>query len=163
VSLKVQSRVRKRRLVPVAPPPTSLAVTAAMRGNRKVNTKPELVVRRVLYRLGYRYRLHVPELPGRPDIVFPRMRCAIQVRGCFWHQHSDRRCPLRSKPRSNVNYWNAKLARNVERDIEQDAQLTACGWQVLTVWECETTNEDSLRRKLQRLLARAYYSARKAD
>jgi DNA mismatch endonuclease, patch repair protein len=122
-----------------------------MRGNRRSDTKPELIVRRALHRLGYRYRLHVSELPGRPDIVLPRMRCAIQVRGCFWHQHPDRRCPLRSKPRSNVSYWNAKLARNVERDAEQDAKLRSMGWRVLTIWECEVTNKDLLRRKLQRL------------
>lgn len=154
MSPKTRSRVDRGRLVPAAPPPTSAAVTAAMRGNRRTNTKPELIVRRALHGLGYRYRLHVNELPGRPDIVLRRLRCVIQVRGCFWHQHFDRRCPLRSKPRTNVNYWNMKLARNVERDAEQDARLTACGWQVLVIWECDTANEDLLRRKLQNLLSR---------
>jgi DNA mismatch endonuclease, patch repair protein len=148
-------RVRRgagRRLIPLAPPPSSLAISAAMRGNRSADTKPELIVRRTLHRLGYRYRLHVSGLPGRPDIVLAGIRRVIQIRGCFWHQHSDRACPLRSRPRSNVAYWNAKLDRNVERDKEQDAQLCVLGWRVLTIWECETTSERLLRRKLRRFL-----------
>jgi DNA mismatch endonuclease (patch repair protein) len=123
-----------------------------MRGNRRADTKPELIVRRILHRLGYRYRLHVQNLPGKPDIVLPRLRWVIQVHGCFWHQHSDRLCPLRSKPRSNVDYWNAKLARNIKRDKEQDEQLATLGWLVLTVWECETADRVSLSAKLQSLL-----------
>jgi DNA mismatch endonuclease, patch repair protein len=148
------SYTKAKRAVPPAPVPTSLVVTAAMRGNRRVDTKPELAVRKELRRLGYRYRLHVSFLPGRPDIVFTRMRCVIQVRGCFWHQHAARHCPLRSRPRSNVSYWTAKLSRNVQRDKEQDAQLIASGWQVLTIWECETTETVSLRRKLKHFLKR---------
>jgi DNA mismatch endonuclease, patch repair protein len=153
VSLKLRNgNFRRTRLVPAAPNSTSSAVTAAMRGNRRKDTKPELIVRRELHSLGYRYRLHVSHLPGRPDIVFTRARCAIQVRGCFWHQHLDARCPLRSKPRTNVTYWDAKLSRNVQRDNEQDALLIASGWRVFTVWECETGDRASLCRKLNNFL-----------
>jgi DNA mismatch endonuclease, patch repair protein len=143
------------RLVPPAPAPTNPAVTAVMRGNRAANTKPELIVRRILHRLGYRFRLHVSSLPGRPDIVVPGRRCVIQVRGCFWHQHADRQCPLVSTPHSNVDYWGAKLKRNVDRDREQDVVLATLGWRVFTVWECETANTDALCTQLKALIASA--------
>lgn len=146
------NRHEKRRLVPISPPPSSAGVTAAMRGNRRTDTKPEWFVRRLLYSLGYRYRLHAQSLPGKPDIIFSRKRCAIQVRGCFWHQHPSSSCPLRSRPRSNTSYWNAKLDRNVARDRERDAQLRALGWRVLTIWECECNIASKLGSKLERFL-----------
>ena len=126
-----------------------------MRGNRGTNTKPELIVRRALHRLGYRYRLHATDLPGKPDIVFRRQRCVLQVRGCFWHQHLAAHCSLRSKPRSNVKYWNAKLARNVARDREQDIQLRALGWRVFAIWECETKDEETLRAAITRFAGKS--------
>lgn len=141
-----------RRLVPAAPKPTSTAVTAAMRGNRRINTKPELSVRRLLHQLGYRYRLHRRDLPGKPDIVFSRRRVAIQVQGCFWHQHSNANCPLTSKPRSNTDYWNAKLGRNIIRDRESERRLRELGWHVLVVWECETLEPGRLGVKLEKYL-----------
>lgn len=125
-----------------------------MRGNRGTNTKPELIVRRILHALGYRYRLHAAELPGRPDIKFSRRRCVIWIHGCFWHQHSDPNCPLRSKPSSNVGYWNAKLARNDARGREQEAQLDELGWRTLTIWECETSDSGALTFKLKSFLGR---------
>ena len=119
-----------------------------MRGNKSVDTRPELTVRRLLYRLGYRFRTHLPGLPSRPDVAFPARRKIIQVHGCFWHQHTDPSCPLRTRPRSNRNYWEAKLTRNVERDDEQLATLEAAGWQVLTLWECCCHDEAELTQRL---------------
>lgn len=145
-------RARRHRLVPLAPSPSNPAVTAAMRGNRRTDTTPELRIRRLLHSLGYRYRLHVAVLPGKPDIVFPRRRCVIQVHGCFWHQHADPKCPLKSRPKSNVTYWNAKLNRNVFRDREHEQQLRMLGWRILIVWECECQNTERLRIRLQRFL-----------
>ncbi|MFZ1990402.1 MAG: very short patch repair endonuclease [Alphaproteobacteria bacterium] len=138
---------RKRR-VPRAPPPTSEGASAAMRGNKKTDTKPELIVRRLLHKLGYRFRLHARDLPGNPDIVFRSWKIAIFVHGCFWHQHSDPNCPLRSEPRSNTLYWKAKLARNVERDAETSKKLKKAGWKCLVVWECETQDTEALRSRL---------------
>jgi DNA mismatch endonuclease (patch repair protein) len=123
-----------------------------MRGNRKTGTRPEMVVRRLLHAMGYRYRLHAKDLPGRPDVVFRKRRLAIQVHGCFWHQHEDPACPLRSKPRSNSGYWDAKLARNVARDREAQARLTAMGWRVEMVWECECRNTAGLAERLREVL-----------
>lgn len=148
-------RSRSRRLVPVAPSPTSPAVAAAMRGNKRTNTKPELVIRRLLHALGYRYRLHPPDLPGKPDIVFRSRRSIVQVHGCFWHQHPDPSCSLRSKPRSNRRYWNAKLGRNVERDRDHEARLRSLGWRVFTVWECQCSEPQHLTRQLQKFLSRS--------
>lgn len=106
-----------------------------MSGIRSKDTKPEMQVRRFLHAAGFRYRLHVKELPGRPDIVLPKYRTVIQVHGCFWHRHSG--CRLAAMPASNVEMWAAKFARNVERDREVERQLMEMGWRVLTVWECD--------------------------
>src|SRR5258708_4764953 len=117
---------------------TQEQLSAHMRRIRKKDTKPELVVRRLSYGLGYHYRLHRRDLPGTPDLVFPRLRKVIFVNGCFWHQHS---CRLGAKqPSANPEYWGPKLARNVERDAAAKRQLAAMGWEVLTVWECQTTD-----------------------
>lgn len=106
-----------------------------MSGIRGKDTKPEMQVRRFLHAAGFRYRLHVKDLPGRPDIVLPKYRAVIQVHGCFWHRHPG--CRLAATPASNVEMWAAKFARNVERDKEVECQLTEMGWRVLTVWECD--------------------------
>ncbi len=97
------------------------------------NTKPELRVRAALFAAGYRYRLHRKDLPGSPDIVLPRHRMAVFVHGCFWHGHA---CSKGRRPASNIGFWNAKLDRNMVRDRQNQADLEAAGWHVITVWEC---------------------------
>ncbi|MCZ0952171.1 MAG: very short patch repair endonuclease [Rhodospirillaceae bacterium] len=104
---------------------------------RSKGTKPEMTVRRLLHSMGYRYRLHVAGLPGKPDIVFPARRKVVEVRGCFWHQHKDPGCAIARRPKTNRNYWLPKLERNVERDANHESELRALGWDVLVVWECE--------------------------
>lgn len=113
--------------------------SAVMRAVRAKDTKPELVVRRLLHRLGYRFRLHAPDLPGRPDLVFRKQRVAVFVHGCFWHSHQCRKG--RQRPLTNAARWQAKLDRNVERDREVTRELEAQGWTVVTVWECEPPEE----------------------
>ena len=103
------------------------------------NTAPELVVRRGLHRLGFRFRLHRKDLPGRPDVVLPRHHAVIFVHGCFWHGHEG--CPYFRLPKTNTDFWKAKIVRNVERDAEIVARLVAQGWRVLTVWECMTRGQ----------------------
>lgn len=142
------------RRVPRAPPPLSAAASASMRGNKRADTRPEMIVRRLLHRLGYRYRTHVKELPGRPDLVFSRRRIVVQVHGCFWHQHPDPRCPLRSRPKGNADYWRAKLDRNVERDAEQAREIAERGWTTVIVWECDCLDEVQLSRDLIAKLGR---------
>ncbi len=138
--------------VPRAPPPSSQAASAAMRGNKKTNTRPELVVRRIAHRLGARYRLHGRGLPGRPDLVLPRRRLLIFVHGCFWHAHDPEACALRRRRPPSGAYWTAKLARNVERDRETRAGLEHDGWRVEVIWECETRDPDLLEERLAALL-----------
>ena len=102
---------------------------------RSKNTKPEMIVRKYLHGQGFRYRLHVKDLPGKPDIVLPRVKTAILVHGCFWHQHPG--CSKASLPTSNREFWVDKLSRNVERDGEKKKQLVELGWKVIEIWECE--------------------------
>jgi DNA mismatch endonuclease (patch repair protein) len=114
------------------------------------DTGPELIVRRILFRLGYRYRLNSKRLPGRPDIVFPGWKLAIFVHGCFWHGHG---CPKGNAPKSHLEYWGPKLRTNRERDAAQVSALKALGWSVLTIWQCETADEEALRRTLRGFLS----------
>jgi DNA mismatch endonuclease (patch repair protein) len=123
--------------------------SAQMSRIQGTNTKPELFVRRILYRSGYRYRLHVASLPGRPDVVFKSRRKVVFVHGCFWHQHSG--CTDASLPKSRARFWRRKLRRNAQRDEEQRRALVASDWKVLVVWECELANP-SLSRRLIRFL-----------
>lgn len=116
---------------------------------RSKDTKPEMLVRRLVHGLGYRYRLHRRDLPGTPDLVFPSRRKAVFVHGCFWHQHD---CPRGSRPSSNKAFWNAKLRRNVENDRRNLAALADAGWSVLVIWECETTPLDTLRARIKSFL-----------
>lgn len=116
-----------------------------MRAVKSRDTKPEMAVRRLLHRMGYRYRLHRPGLPGKPDIVFPGRRKVIFVHGCFWHGHD---CARGARvPASNTGYWMAKIGRNVARDQTTLKQLVASGWAVLILWECElgTALEERLK------------------
>ena len=102
---------------------------------RSKDTGPEVAVRRELWRRGYRYRLNVRKLPGTPDIVLPRYRTAIFVNGCFWHGHEG--CPKYTVPKTNVEFWKDKVARNRERDLLNTQRLETIAWNVITVWECE--------------------------
>ncbi|MBN8484359.1 MAG: DNA mismatch endonuclease Vsr [Sphingomonadales bacterium] len=113
---------------------------------RAKDTKPEMIVRRLLHRADYRYRLHRHDLPGKPDIVFGSRRKAIFVHGCFWHQHSDTACLDGRRPKSNTDYWNIKLARNIERDERNRAALMGQGWDILVIWECEVRDPNLLDR-----------------
>ncbi len=110
---------------------------------RKRDTRPELAVRRAFHAQGLRFRLHRKDLPGTPDLVLPRRRLAVLVHGCFWHQHPG--CKLARTPRANTSYWGPKLARNVERDMRAQEDLSRLGWSVLVVWECEAGNKDRLQ------------------
>ena len=116
---------------------------------RSKDTKPELVVRSIVHRLGYRFRLHRKDLPGRPDIVLPRHRKIILVQGCFWHGHT---CKLASKPKANSSYWAGKIAGNSARDARNIALLRDAGWQVMEVWECDVRKAVGLEEKLLRFL-----------
>lgn len=111
-----------------------------MRAVRSKDTKPELIVRRLVHSLGFRFRLHRRDLPGSPDLVFPGRHKAIFVHGCFWHGHDCARG--NRKPVANADYWHAKIRRNVERDIRNESALRRDGWDVLTIWECETKIRD---------------------
>ncbi len=115
---------------------------------RAKNTKPEIAVRRALHRLGYRFRLHDTNLPGRPDIVLPRHRLVIEVKGCFWHGH---RCLKGRVPRSHRAYWLEKIKGNKARDKRNARRLRAMGWRVRTIWECDVRrwSPDELAARLQ--------------
>lgn len=102
---------------------------------RPINTEPEQLVRQYLWHRGFRYRFYVKELPGSPDIVLPKYRTVIFVHGCFWHGHKD--CKYYTVPKTNTEFWKAKVARNQERDQEVWRQLEAKGWFVIIVWECQ--------------------------
>ncbi len=109
---------------------------------RGKDTKPEMLVRRLLHRLGYRFLLHRRDLPGTPDLVFPSRRAALFVHGCFWHRHEG--CRRATTPKTRVEFWQAKFRRNVERDGANYALLEIAGWKVILVWECETTDPAAL-------------------
>ncbi len=126
---------------------------------RATNTKPEILVRRTLYALGYRFRLYGKNLPGKPDIVLPRHRAVIFVHGCFWHHHAD--CAKSRLPATNVKFWKAKILRNVQRDKKILSGLRRFGWRVMIVWECET-KEGKFTKKLIRFLERNRLSIRKS-
>lgn len=119
------------------------AMMARIRGR---DTAPELAVRRIAHRMGLRFRLHHKNLPGRPDLVFPKHRLAVFVHGCFWHRHKG--CRFASNPKSRITFWNEKFAANVARDARQEAALKELGWSVLVIWECETRNETAVERRL---------------
>lgn len=115
------------------------------------NTLPEIRVRQVLHRLGYRFRIHRKDLPGKPDIVLPKLETVIFVHGCFWHGHT---CCDGRRPKTNTDYWNQKLDRNIQRDREHAKLLRVLGWRRVVVWECETLNTSRLEIRLCALLCR---------
>lgn len=129
------------------PPEKRRALMSKIKG---VNTAPEMIVRRLAFSMGYRYRLHGKNLPGRPDLVFPGRKSVVFVHGCFWHQHKG--CKKATMPQTRTEFWSKKLNRNVERDVEVLNALTKLGWRVLTIWECETKEPEQLAKRLSEFL-----------
>jgi DNA mismatch endonuclease (patch repair protein) len=135
-----------------------LSLTERMQRIRKTNTKPEMIVRRLVHAMGYRYRLHQSKLPGSPDMVLARHRKVILVHGCFWHRHDC--ADGRKLPRSKPEYWGPKLEGNRRRDKLSVALLHKLGWGVLVVWECETRDSGQLKKTLAGFLRSLERSAR---
>jgi DNA mismatch endonuclease (patch repair protein) len=106
------------------------------------NTKPEMIVRSLLHKLGYRFRLHRKDLPGKPDIVLPRYKSVIFVHGCFWHRHKG--CKNATSPKTKIIFWREKFKANVERDRKVQKELNSMGWSILIIWECETSDIGSV-------------------
>jgi DNA mismatch endonuclease (patch repair protein) len=123
--------------------------SAMMSRVKNANTKPEVRVRQMLHRLGYRFRLHGKKLPGSPDIVLPKYRKVIFVHGCFWHGHT---CSKGKRPATRVEFWNEKLDRNLARDSQAQQELRALGWSYLVVWECQLKDETALTKTLETFL-----------
>jgi len=115
------------------------------------DTAPEKIVRSILHRLGYRFRLHKNKLPGRPDVVLPKHQTIVFVHGCFWHRHKN--CKDATMPKTRREWWQAKLEGNAARDRRNQSALRHAGWRVLTVWECETLKPEKLKRRLERRLS----------
>jgi DNA mismatch endonuclease (patch repair protein) len=118
---------------------------------RTRDTAPEMLVRSILHRLGYRFRLHDRRLPGSPDIVLPRFQTVIFVHGCFWHSH---RCRRGKTPTTNVRFWSKKLRRNKQRDVRVRRELTHKGWRVIVIWQCELRNTRKLESQIRSLKIR---------
>ncbi|WP_338309433.1 very short patch repair endonuclease [Bradyrhizobium sp. TM233] len=121
--------------------------SAHMARIRRSNTKPELIVRKLLHRLGYRFRIQLQGVPGRPDIAFPGRRKVIYVHGCFWHAHEN--CPISRIPKSRTEFWQTKFAANRERDRRLETLARKAGWSCLVVWECELKHEEELAPRLK--------------
>jgi DNA mismatch endonuclease (patch repair protein) len=119
---------------------------------RGQGTKPEMIVRRLVHGMGFRYRLHSRELPGTPDLVFPGRGKAIFVHGCFWHRHPDPSCKLARMPKSRLDFWQPKLQGNRARDLRHRRELEALGWRILVVWECQMRDKEQLENKLRDFL-----------
>lgn len=116
-----------------------------MRAVKSKNTSPEKRVRSTAHRLGLRFRLHRKDLPGSPDLLFPKKKTALFVHGCFWHRHEN--CARATTPKTNVDFWREKFRRNVERDRETRRKLEETGWRVLVIWECETKNQEFIEKE----------------
>jgi DNA mismatch endonuclease (patch repair protein) len=123
---------------------------ALMARVRATGSKPEVAVRRAAHALGYRFRLHQRDLPGTPDLVFPRHRKAIFVHGCFWHRHPG--CSRTTSPKTRAAYWEEKFQANIARDVARLAELRELGWDVLVVWECDTFDQAALSERLRSFL-----------
>ncbi|MBY5839832.1 DNA mismatch endonuclease Vsr [Rhizobium leguminosarum] len=118
---------------------------------RPTDSKPEMLVRRAAHGLGFRYRLHVRTLPGKPDLVFPRLRKVVFVHGCFWHRHPG--CTRTTTPKAHAEYWQQKFDDNVRRDEVSQSRLEALGWTVLVIWECDTKDQAGLVSRLNEFLS----------
>jgi DNA mismatch endonuclease (patch repair protein) len=128
---------------------------------RSRDTRPEILIRCLLHRKGYRYRLHVTALPGKPDLVFASRRCIILVHGCYWHRHPG--CRFTFTPKSHTEFWTRKFENNVERDSRIIRQLEEDGWRVLVIWGCETRKADALSTKLVGFLGAQKHASGGAD
>lgn len=127
--------------------------SANMRAIQSKNTRPEMIVRRTAHALGFRFRLHRADLPGKPDLTFPSRRAVVFVHGCFWHGHD---CVKgRRVPKSNQDYWRAKIERNKTRDVARVSELESAGWKTLCIWECETRDAASVQADLAAFLTKA--------
>ncbi len=122
-----------------------------MRAVKGRDTTPEMIVRRMVHAMGKRYRLHRDDLPGKPDLTFPRLRKIIFVHGCFWHGHDCKRGAR--QPKDNAEYWIQKISRNKERDARSQYALTSMGWDVLVIWECQLKDREALRDRLKAFFA----------
>lgn len=131
-------------------PPVLPSRSALMARIGPKNSKPEMVVRRLLHALGYRYRLHAKDLPGRPDVVFRSRKKAIFVHGCFWHRHPG--CAKSTTPKTRAEFWNSKFTANIERDLRVQEELEVMGWKFLVIWECEVSYKSEISRKLREFL-----------
>jgi len=116
---------------------------------RSKDTKPELIVRSLLHRMGYRFRLHRKDLPGKPDIVLPKYKTAIFIHGCFWHGHKN--CKRGNIPKSNKEYWISKITKNIERDRKNILKLKKANWKVIKIWECEIERNISVDRIIKKI------------
>ena len=114
------------------------------------NTEPEIIVRSLIHKMGYRFRLHRRDLPGKPDIVLTKYKKVIFVNGCFWHGHEG--CSRAKRPTSNQNFWNEKLDKNIKRDTKNLFSLELLGWRTLVIWQCQTKNEKVLKKILTSFL-----------
>jgi len=116
---------------------------------RSKNTKPEIIVRSLLHRMGYRFRLHQKKLPGTPDIVLRKYKTVIFVNGCYWHRHKG--CKRCTTPSENQDYWLPKFERRIQKDRENIRELKKLGWKIIVVWECEIKNEKKILKKIEKL------------
>jgi DNA mismatch endonuclease (patch repair protein) len=123
-----------------------------MRRIRSKNTKPEILIRKLVHAMGYRYRLHVSKLPGKPDLTFSKHKKVIFIHGCFWHRHPDKNCKLARLPKSRLEFWGNKLEGNRKRDIAKQEELCKLGWDVLIIWECQLRDLKIVRAKIKAFL-----------
>lgn len=126
-----------------------------MRKVKSKNTKPEILIRRELHKRGYRYRLHDSKLPGKPDIVLPKYKTIIQVRGCFWHGHD---CKAAKLPKSNREYWSKKQEKNQNRDKKNDQLLKGIGWKVIVIWECSINTKENFEKEIESVVNQFLFS-----
>ena len=154
---KAERKAGKKAAKMAAPEASSEAVRKSMQGNKRRDTKPELVVRRMLREMGYPgYRLDWKKAPGHPDIAYPGRKTCVFVMGCFWHQHEG--CKYASRPRAHTEYWEEKFRRNRQRDARVRAELEELGWTVIEIWECELKKPklEETRSRLQREIEYAF-------
>ena len=135
----------------------SLTRSEMMSRIRGRDTRPEKIVRRIAHGLGFRFRLHRRDLPGCPDLVFPRHRAVIMVHGCFWHRHPG--CKYASSPKTRVRFWEEKLEANVVRDRRNEIALRDLGWRVMVLWECETKDHEAVQERIAGFLGRGESNA----